>query len=128
MASSLQQYYNNKAPRWLRVIRWRNHFTNFAKKQKFYSMTIYPMLLFMYWWPFSPYEHRLFILRPQTEEERLLIKQKWNGDTLFDRNVNIDEYLNDLQPRWDMRLRRQKYPEHYGNRYDKPEKLFDPIC
>lgn len=73
----------------------------------------------------NPYANRLFVLKPQTDEERLAIKRNWSFN-YWDRDWELGEYDNDIQPKYDTYRRRQKYPEYYGDKYNTFKK-YQPI-
>lgn len=105
------------APRWIKCIPWQKKFSSFLAMQKLCAVTIYPISIGAYYGILdNPYADRLFWLKPQTDEERMQIKKNWFGNTL-DRNWEIDQYEVE-PPAYDTYVRRQQYPEYYGDKYN----------
>lgn len=97
------------------------------KNQRFYFIFVYPSLIFLYYWPPNAHANQLYLQRPQTEKERLELKQDWSNISL-QRNYPIDKYDNDIKPYYDTHERRRKYPEHYGDKYENVKFIKTPIC
>lgn len=112
---SITNLYKNRAPRWIRCIPWDKKVKSLNRHLGIYSVTILPFLLLHYHAPLdNPYADRLYWLRPKTDAERLKLKQNWHAND-YSRDWEIDEYDYDMPPYYDMKRRRAKYPEYYGN-------------
>lgn len=121
-AGELGKLYHRYAPRWFKVIRWREWGVRVVEHQKYSVYAIYaPALIFILTAEDElKYVYTLYHTRPQTDEERLEIKKnrfKIFGE--FHRNWQLGQYPGtEMPPTYDMAERRKKYPEYYGDRYD----------
>lgn len=112
-----QELYFRFAPRWFKVIRWREFGARFYEKEVMSMRYIYAPVLMAYLCPHNKVVQQIALKRPQTEEELLQIRQEYLPNTNY-RNCEIDQYETDIAPKYDMAVRRKKYPEYYGTRYD----------
>lgn len=119
MEDSSTTLFNKYVPRWIRVIRWREWGQRITRKQK-------GLTAFVYLPAWVTYEcgigdnsmaWKLFFLRPQTEEELILLKRN-NLANPCHRSWEYDQYDQNIPPLYDMSERRLKYPQYYKGRYD----------
>lgn len=111
--------YSKFAPRWFKVIRWREWGHRIARKQKIMTFFVYIPAWLTYECGVcnDPLPIKLFIHRPQTEEELILLKRN-NLENPCHRNWEYDQYDQNMPPRYDLSERRLKYPQYYKGRYD----------
>lgn len=117
-SGEFQELYEKYAPRWFKVIKWRQWADRALYRQKLYIMTAYIPATLLILMRDDPYPLFLALKKPQTDEERLAIKRDTNYN-FYQKNWKIDQYNDDAPPQYDVFLRRQKYPEHYGDKYNK---------
>lgn len=118
--------YNKSAPRWFKVIRWKEWAQRFYKNQKLAAMLIYvPSFIIYYSLTPDRFATWLFLKRPKTQEEFDALKRdaRFNHSAgiclTAERNFEIGQYKNDMPPLYDLAVRRKAYPEYYAGRYDK---------
>ena len=116
-SGEFQALYDKYVPRWFKVIKWRQWAERAIVRQKIYIMVAYIPALALFYSRDDPYPFFLAIYKPQTEEERLALKRDKNSN-FFQKNWKIDQYNDDNPPVYDVFMRRRKYPEHYGDKYN----------
>ena len=109
----------DKAPRWVKVIRWREWGQRIYVRQKEYCFILY-LPLFLYCTDIidNPVALQLYLRRPQTEEEVMKIKQNYSKNRYYHRNWELDQYVYQVPPMYDLSVRRKEYPQYYEGRYD----------
>lgn len=120
VAPEILALYHRFAPRWFKVIRWREWAERTVKLQKISIPCFIVPLYYSTFHAFNPYPLYLCIYKPQTDEERLALKR----DTIVmpvQRDWQIDQYKHGRPPMIDLWRRRKNYPEHYGKKYDTYE-------
>lgn len=118
--------YHKRAPRWFKVIRWREWGQRFYTNQVLALQIVY-IPIALYYISFNPdrLATKLFFKRPRTQEELDAVRREarftaQGGMPLNAvRNYEIGQYRMDMPPFYDLAVRRKAYPEHYGDRYDK---------
>lgn len=122
IGQALAELYARKAPRWFKVIRWREWAQRTYGRQYVNLTCIYLPVIFYYFLSGDPLATWLAIKRPKTEEELMQIKRDYNifGPmvNIYQRDWELDQYHNQVPPVYDMAVRRKKYPQYYEGRYD----------
>jgi hypothetical protein len=117
VAPEILEMYHRYVPRWFKVIRWRELAERSIKLQTMTWPCFYFPIFYATFVAFNPYPLYLCIKKPQTDEERLALKR----DTIVmstQRDWQMGQYCQEQPPIIDVWKRRQKYPEHYGNKYN----------
>lgn len=114
-----------RAPRWFRVIRWKNLANTLYVGQKNSLQLVYaPMLIIFYAWVPDKFVTMLFFKRPQTQEEFDRLAREWRfydfsgNPRNLERDYEPGQYDQDMKPLFDLAERRKYYPEYYAGRYD----------
>lgn len=122
MSEELRTAYEKYAPRWFKVIRWREWAQRNVDKQYWMLAVLYlPVFVYFYHYDTNPYPHVLCLYKPQTEEERNHLKKKYItavANPFVGRNWEIDQYHGQYPPLYDVWQRRKQYPEYYGDKYN----------
>lgn len=121
-------FYQKHAPRWIKVIRWKEHGQRFVENQKFLGKFLYVPVAVLYNLDFDKFPTQLYLRRPQSEEEILELKRNYMTRFMpFQQNWQINEFDIDLKPVYDLSERRLKYPEYYAGRYEAEKKKIPNI-
>lgn len=115
----MNEAFLNRAPKWVRAIRWKDWGNRIANKQKTLATLIFGPIFFAYLTDPHRYITELYLQKPQTDEERMAIKEAHSRHLVFQRDWQINEFHNDLKPLYDLSTRRLKYPQYYEGRYEK---------
>lgn len=121
-SSATFELYQKYAPRWFKVIRWREWGHRIVEHQKFLTYFIYAPYTICYLTNKDLFPYKMYFLRPKDPEAIREIKQNnWRQD-LFQRDWEYGEYHLNMAPLYDMSRRRLKYPEYYEGKYEKVKK------
>lgn len=113
--------YNKRAPRWFKVIKWREWLNRVSENQIHALFLLYLPGYFYFINNEDPLANYLAVRKPQNEEELMEVR-RYVSDNPYQRDWEIDDYKRFVPPLYDLSERRRKYPEYYGNKYDRPNR------
>lgn len=116
-SSASFEIYQKFAPRWVKVIRWREWGHRIVEHQKFLTRFIYFPVIFCWYTCPDIFPYKMYFLRPKDPESIRELKQNnWRQDC-FQRDYEYGEYELNKAPVYDLTRRRLNYPEYYEGRY-----------
>lgn len=116
----VQSYYNKLAPRWFRAMRWHDYKVRAKFPLKWaLAPTVGILVVAHFGEGSSKLARYLYLNRPSNKDELNAVLRNVNWPDEYYCDWEIDQYSFDYPPVYDMNQRRKKYPQYYGDLYDK---------